>query len=173
MGEPSSVSVSVSDSASGSRRDDGRPVAWNRQMDSKPSAVSLKRTLFGLDDGMTVSLGTTESSFLPPKEPVLGGYLRDDFNSLLIGRVIAGTGVRVTREPEHCLDRKDGGGRTDKNLVSSLIDGSGANGEDADNNEARICRGGVVADPDGFSRVATVAYCIFCQRQAHWCEVQQ
>jgi hypothetical protein len=62
--------------------------------------------------------------------------LRDDFNGLLIGWVIAGTGVRVTREPEHCLDCKDGGGRTDKNLG-----GSGTNGEDADNKEARICRG--------------------------------
>lgn len=91
-------------------------------------------------------------------------YLRDDFNGLLIGKVILvvgiGTGVRVTRE--HCLDREDSGERTDKNLF--LIEGSGANEEGGDNNEVRICKGGVVVEP---SRVATDAYGIFCQRQAH------
>ena len=94
-------------------------------------------------------------------------YLRDDFNGLLIGKVILveviGAGVRVMRE--HCLYCEDSGGRIDKNL--SLIEGSGANGEGGDNNEVRICKGGVVVDPDGSSRVATNAYGILCQRQAY------
>jgi len=96
-----------------------------------------------------------------PKKPVLG-YLRDDFNGLLIGKVIlvevGGGGVRVTRE--YCLYCEDSGGRIDKNL--SPIEGSGANGEGGDNKEVRI-----VVGPDGFSRVATNAYGILCQRQAH------
>src|SRR6266852_5839218 len=105
-------------------------------MDSKPSPVSLKRTLFRLDDG-TVSLGTwgwvgVEASLLRPEEPVLE-YLRDDFNLV----IVIGAGVRVTRE--HCLDCEDNGGRTDKNLF--LIEGSGANREGVDNNEVRICKG--------------------------------
>jgi hypothetical protein len=108
-----------------------------------------------------------EVSLLRPKEPVLG-YLRDGFNGLVIGKVILvvviGTGVRVVREHcLDCLDCEDSGERTDENL--SLIEGSGANGEGGDNNEVRICKGGVVVDPDGFSRVAD-AYGIFCQRQA-------
>jgi hypothetical protein len=94
-------------------------------------------------------------------------YLRDDFNGLLIGKVILavviGVGVRVTRE--HWLYCEDSGGRIDKNL--SPIEGSGANGEGGDINEVRICKGGVVVDPDGLSRVATDAYGILCQRQTH------
>ena len=89
------------------------------------------------------------------------GYLRDDFNGLLIGTVILVVvliGVRVMRE--HCLYCEDSGGRTDKSL--SPIEGSGANGEGGDNNEVRICKGGVVVDPDGFSRAGTDAYGIFC-----------
>lgn len=98
--------------------------------------------------------------------------MRDDFNGLSIGKVMLreaamGTGVRVTRED--CLYWEDSGGRTDKNL-------SGANGEDGDNKDVRICKGGVVVVPDGFSRAATNAYGIFCQRQPEgplkrWLEV--
>jgi hypothetical protein len=91
-------------------------------------------------------------------------YLRDDFNGLLVGKAIlvevTGAGVRVTRE--HGLYCEESEGRTDKSL-----EGSGANGEGGDNNEVRICKGGVVVDPDGSSRVATNAYGILCQRQAH------
>ena len=83
-------------------------------------------------------------------------YLRDDFNGLLIKVILVGvigTGVRVTRE--NCLDCEESGERTDKSVP--LIEGSGANGEGGDNNEVRICKGGVVVDPDGFGRVATDA----------------
>jgi hypothetical protein len=98
-------------------------------------------------------------------------YLRDDFNGLT-ARVIPVVVVRVTREHcLYCLYCEDSEGRTDNNL--SLIEGSGAKGEGGDNNEVRICKGGVVdrlvvdPDSDGSSRVATNAYGIFCQRQAH------
>jgi len=58
-------------------------------------------------------------------------YLRDDFEGLLIGKVIpvgllvVGACVRVTRE--HSLYFEDGEGSIDRNLPP--IEGSGANGE--------------------------------------------
>ena len=80
--------------------------------------------------------------------------LRDDFNGLIIGNVIL-VGVRVSRE--HRLYCEDNGGRTDKNL--SPIERSGANGEGVvDNNEVRICKGGVVVvDATGSGRIAADA----------------
>jgi hypothetical protein len=69
-------------------------------MDSSPSSLSLKRTLFRLDDARaflrTLGRAGADVSLLPLKGPVLE-HLRDDFKGLLTVKVI-GAGVRVTGE---------------------------------------------------------------------------